>query len=217
MEITVCTLTGQPSPALIRCRHTKHGRGRAAAPTLTHVQQPLNTNAIIIASVVSAVVIATVFACACVAMHRCSARGHGRPIRLTVAPGLILGTASSNGFLGMFFYRRHQQSYYMFNDVTAKTRFMDLVDGGSTYASDILHFENISYVLGRHHGHGGRWCVRRCAHPCGPPGGVAADDDDDDDDAEGKTLLHDVAGIARPGRVLAIIGASGTRRERHPA
>ena len=54
----------------------------------------------------------------------------------------------------MFFYRRHQQSYYMFNDVTAKTRFMDLVDGGSTYASDILHFENISYVLGRHHGHG---------------------------------------------------------------
>ena len=51
---------------------------------------------------------------------------------------------------GMFCYRRHQQRYFSFQDLDGRNiKFMELDDSGDTFANDVLHFEHITYTLGR--------------------------------------------------------------------
>ena len=90
----------------------------------------------------------------------------------------------------MYFYQRHQKKYYSFKGIDGKAiQFMTLGDSGVQFSGDVLLFDNVSYVLGTF-----------IQNPAVFQRLLTLGD---------KTLLNDVEGLALPGQVLAIIGASG--------
>ena len=107
---------------------------------------------------------------------------------LISAPPLVLYFIS-NVSLGMYMYRRHQAKYLNLTDEQGnKVSFVELNDHVS-FGSDTLQFSEITYTLSMSF--------------------ISALPFADNSFSEGKRVLHGLSGVARPGQVTAILGASG--------
>jgi len=92
----------------------------------------------------------------------------------------------------MYLYRKRQQRYFAFSHNKGMGSFIDLNEVIS-FGNDTLYWDNINYTLRESS------FLSLSSRSFSPPCSFA----------EGKQILFDVCGCAKPGEVLALIGASG--------